>query len=177
MRRKRYNYDDFDELEDEGIGLFGIIVIAAAVVFVLSLFGGLLSKQKTNAAETSKAAIEAGETIELNKQYKSKTNKNDKDHIYYKTYIFEIDQPGQIGVEFSCKSNPINKCHNVSWEIIDVDNNNEITKSQYHSFEVEMVDIQPGKYAIQFYSTAHSVLELTPDRIKRPFEFKLIFNN
>ncbi len=134
---------------------------------------GLQDKQKENSAKTSSEAIKIADTIEFNKEYSDKTIKNDKDKIHYKTYKFSVTEPGQIGVEYKCKKSLISRAHIVMWEMINLDTGEKILESHYHSFDIDMIDVEPGNYAIQFHSISN---EISLDLRKRPFTFTVHFD-
>lgn len=165
------DYDIYYDYEDNS-GCFKVILIILVISLVCGYFAGRQKQQYSTSEETSAAAIAVADTIELNKKYKDKTNKNDKTHINYKAYIFEIDEAGQVGVEYKCKKTWVSRANIVKWEIIDLETGEKIHKSQYHSFDVEMIAVHPGKYAIQFQSISN---ELSLDLFHRKYNFKVVY--
>lgn len=146
------------------------LVVVAVIAFLASVTS--LEGQRANEQETKDAAIAIAETIELNKQYKDKTIKSDKTHKNYNAYYIEITEPGKIGVEYSCKRTIISRYNIVMWQLLEADSEKKISESIYHSFDVKMTDIKPGKYVILFNSASN---EFGLDLFRRPYKFKVIF--
>lgn len=149
-----------------------IILIVVAFIAFCAFQRDNLKTQFKNAAESSDVAAQEAETITLNKKYKGKTPKSDPQHMYFKTYTFEITEAGQIGVQYSCKDDLFNRAHKVMWEIIEKDSDKKILESKYHSFDIEMIDVQPGEYIIQFHSQSNSLFK---DLVKNKYSFEIIY--